>query len=368
MNKLTAEMKNAAPPQLIQLNNTLTGLRDSAKLAAQEFGTATPEQLPERQKEAEQHCRTAMQLFTQITGPLTEDKNYLSAKNAFRRMEAKTGSNVIKKSGQTMSAAKWIDAFKAKIPKKGPVDADTVALIFASRRLSQAVFGKRGNIDRTKLSEQQIRQQAEPLKDSPEFQKFMKAPTFKLMTMNKDTVDTLCKGDEEAFRAEFEDFNRACRNLFNTYSGKFEPKGSIQPSPDQLKAASEQDPALNKIVDGYTDLRKSTLKEDGTTEQKVAKVINDIVEYQNKNAAAKGSTADAVNDTMRLLNVAVRGTCLENHILDQQISKVNEARGLTPGKDGFISRDSLAMVSQESLAKDTAQSKPGEVKQEVNPL
>ncbi len=190
---------------------------------------------------------------------------------------------------------------------------------------------------------------------------FMKDPAFKLMAMGKDTVDMLGKGDEEGFRKEFEDFTRACRGPYNSFSGKFEPKVNPKLSLDRLKEAAKEDPALKKIVDGYTDLQQSTLQEGGKTEQKVAKVMNDLVEYQNKNAAAQGSTALAVNDTLRLLSATVKGTYLENQILDQQIGKINEARGLQPGQPEFISKESLA--KEPALA-----GKPAEAQQEVQVL
>ncbi len=86
---------------------------------------------------------------------------------------ANMGGSVLKACGESKSAAKWIESFQKGVGKGREIPADQVALIFAARQLSNAQLGKRANIDKTQLSELEIRSQADKLMASPEFKKFV---------------------------------------------------------------------------------------------------------------------------------------------------------------------------------------------------
>ena len=489
VHKLYEAKKNSqegASADLEELNSALTGLITHTKNAATNFKNISRGKLQESQTNAADCIKKATQLFENFNGPELQDENFQLAKENFLRIEAKTGSAVIKASGETKSAAKWIDSFKDGIPKEGPVDAQTVAMIFAARQLSNAVFGKRGNIDKTQLSEQQIRQQAEILMDSPEFQKymqanpnidpkilkgnhggkleqsfeqflakegkedlefdlrgrykktvqeankakaqqsewvqvdrndiynahevtvkehnytsyadyfkrnamnkeeetvspiahaakmaaayslmqdekknpeikfdrstlnstankFMKDPGFTLMAMDASAMEKLRNGDGDGFSLDVEDFNRACRSPYNNFYEKFAPRGEIQPSLDRLTEAAKKDPELKKVVDGYKELQGTTLKEDGSSEQKVAKVLSSLIEYQNKNASKLGADARKVDDTLRLFNETIKGTYLESYV-EQQAEKLNQARNLPEGHPSFMTAKKIAQEGKE---------------------
>ena len=70
-------------------------------------------------------------------------------------------------------ASTWIERFQKEATKGEPVRAETVARIFAARQLANAVRGKRGNIDETLLSREEIDRRAERLKNNPVFKEFM---------------------------------------------------------------------------------------------------------------------------------------------------------------------------------------------------
>ena len=501
-NMYTAKLnsKEGGSIGLGRLNLALNGLVKHVKSSAENFKTASPDELQTLQSDAASYLKQATQLFNEFDGPELQDpnfkENFQAVKEKFLNLEATTGSAVIKASGKTKSAAKWIDTLKDGIPKEGPVDAQTVTMIFAARQLSNAVFGKRGNIDKTQLSEQQIRQQAEILMDSPEFQKYMQAnpnidpkilkgnhggkleqgferflakegkeelefdlrnryrkvvqeankakeqqsewvevnrgdiievtvkehnyasyadyfkrnvdnkeeetvsplahaakmaaaynlmqeekkdpeikfdrkalnkmanqymkdPGFKLMSMDPSAMEKLRKGDGDGFSLDVEDFNRACRvGAYNSFTEKFGPRGEIQPSLDRLSKAAENDPELKNIVDGYKELQGTTLKENGSSEREVAKVLSSLIDYQNKNASKLGSTARNVDDTLRLFRETVKGTYLESTV-EQQVEKLNQARNFKPDHPSFLTTKKITQEGNEIAEQRRAQEQQG---------
>ena len=163
--------KEELPDDLVKLDNALKGFINSTKEAAGKIGTASPAELLQHQKDAAYFQKRIETSLNSVKG-FEGDENFQFLKEDFFTRPCNKGAEVLKMSGQTKSAAKWIESFRKGVPSNGPVPDENLALVFAARQLANAKLGKRANIDKTQLSEQQIRRQAEILMDSPEFKKF----------------------------------------------------------------------------------------------------------------------------------------------------------------------------------------------------
>ena len=72
--------------------------------------------------------------------------------------------------------------------------------------------------------------------------------------------------------------------------------------------------------------------------EKVLKLIDTIIDYQKGKEKTTGSAGDRFNNSMVLLANVTVGTPLEKY-LDEQIDKVNKARGARPGDKNFVTKD-----------------------------
>lgn len=101
-------------------------------------------------------------------------KDYLTHLN---KMDCTDAGPILHASGEQKSASKWIEEFKAGLKPnevQTPEAQEKIAMIFAARQLANAKFGKRANIDNTKLSIAEVKNQALKLMASPEFKEYAK--------------------------------------------------------------------------------------------------------------------------------------------------------------------------------------------------
>ena len=118
----------------------------------------------------------------------------------FSEIEATNGANVLKMSGETKSAAKWIESVYKEMEEPVNVNEDRIALILAARQLGNAVYGDPRNIKKAKISESELRVQAEKIKASEEFQEYYKT------VQDLDFKKTIKHGHGGYLEKTFEDF------------------------------------------------------------------------------------------------------------------------------------------------------------------
>ncbi len=108
---------------------------------------------------------------------------------------------------------------------------------------------------------------------------------------------------------------------------------------EEKKYLEGRSPSYNKMfkaVDNY--VRKVGANE--CTVKDGMDAVCSILEYQDGKEAKGGSLRERVNLSMKTLAQITVGTDAE-YLLDQQIEKINAARGLRPGQKGALSKDSL---------------------------
>ncbi len=165
--------KGGPSEALNKLNTGLKGFMETAKQAAEQMGKASPEEMLQLQEKAISHVKNIQDCIDNLSPEEAADEDLASNRERWKTTEINRGGDVLKASGRTQSASKWIEEFQKRVPSRGPVGAEQVALMFAARQLANAQLGKRANIDKTQLSELQLKSQAELLSQSPEFKKYM---------------------------------------------------------------------------------------------------------------------------------------------------------------------------------------------------
>ena len=115
-------------------------------------------------------------------------------------MEPANAQNVLRMTGQTKSAYKWIESVYKKMDEPSSVSEENVSLILAARQLGNAVYDQPDNIKNTRISEAELRNHAQKLRRSPEFQEYYK--TVKDLNFKK----TVTHGHGGYLEKTFEDF------------------------------------------------------------------------------------------------------------------------------------------------------------------
>ena len=121
------------------------------------------------------------------------------------------------------SASAWIEQFQKEAKKGEEIGINTVAKIFAARQLANAVRGRRGNIDRAQLTEEEILAKADQLKKSPVFTEYFEnhRPTAKLV---RDGHGGRMEMGFDAFVKAREDCQELDSRLYGRYQFKHDCK------------------------------------------------------------------------------------------------------------------------------------------------
>ncbi len=152
---------------------------------------------------------------------------------------------------------------------------------------------------------------------------------------NSDPVELKLASDEmEKIDTAFETMKKDSPDAYARYSDKWE----------EVRADSKTAQAVGKEEHyaGYSDLLEKNAKDS-------ADFINSVIDFQSSRMGKKsGADADAVNESLRLLANAVAGTHAEMY-LNQQLNKVNKARGLKAGDPDFLRFDDLREAEEEGM-------------------
>ena len=211
--------------------------------------------------------------------------------------------------GDAQSLAMATDALKNALPE----DLDDIAPSYDTFNKVKGIYEleeKRSNFDAGKLS--------------PDVQEKVRDLSDKLNNIGKYFVDD----PEKQY-----DTDKDPENL----RGKIE-KLTGSPLPQTVRKAKEE--YVREGGPEYASLVKNVdkLTYSSSEQEDYLKAVNSILEYQDAHLSDKtGPHAQRVNDSMRLLCEITGGSGLEKYA-DQQIKRINEARGLQPGEPGFMKK------------------------------
>lgn len=167
------ENEGKCSEKLTELNKTVQEFRDGIRESAEYLkNNRTIDR-----KVVETQQRKLGSLYLKVNNglkglPENEKKVFDKYHKNLSNMECEDAARVHHAAGELKSASKWIEQFKSGL--KGPEDytPEVVAKIFVARQLADAKLGKRANIDKTMLTEDEISNQAAKLAQSPEFKKY----------------------------------------------------------------------------------------------------------------------------------------------------------------------------------------------------
>ena len=116
-------------------------------------------------------------------------------------VESKRTADILKRFGETKSAAKWIDSVYKEMDEPISVSEERVARILAARQLGNAVYGDPKNIKNAKFSEAELRVHADKLMQSQAFKDY-----YKSVVKDLDFKKTIKHGHGGYLEKTFEDF------------------------------------------------------------------------------------------------------------------------------------------------------------------
>jgi hypothetical protein len=90
----------------------------------------------------------------------------------FETVDPVNSENILKMSGETKTAAKWIEEVYKDMGSPASVNEERVALILAARQLGNAVYDDPKNIKNTRLSESELRNHANKLMATQQFKDY----------------------------------------------------------------------------------------------------------------------------------------------------------------------------------------------------
>jgi hypothetical protein len=159
--------------------------------------------------------------------------------------------------------------------------------------------------------------------------KYLTDPAFRIINRDPKLLDSICGGNVILLSKEVSRLKERCLEIAVR-------NGPFSKAFDELKDMKLPETAgISKSVEEYK--RK---KLDKNVRHKMA-VVNSIIEFQDQYRDEKsGPRADAVNESMKMLAEFVSGSSAEIY-LNQQLKKVNEARGLKPRDKGYLEKDDV---------------------------
>jgi len=193
------ESKGPKSQELLDLYNKVEDFRYKTKECAEKIneGNYTSQDLDHDQDELGLMAAGVFQGMQKLKGD--EAKLVSKYLKEWNEMKTDGAQKVMHASGKVQSAADWIDVYKAKW-LKGEIDTkEYVGFTLAARQMSNAVYGKRANIDKHKFSDIEIKNHAAKLISSSEFREYSKT----LSNIPKETIKHGHGGDLER---TFEDF------------------------------------------------------------------------------------------------------------------------------------------------------------------
>ena len=122
---------------------------------------------------------------------------------SFLQIEPTKAPGILKASGETKSAYKWIESAYKGMDSPVNVSEERVARILAARQLGNAVYDHPENIKNTMISEAELNNHAQKLMRSPEFQEYFKT------IGDLDFKKTIKHGHGGYLEKTFEDFLKA---------------------------------------------------------------------------------------------------------------------------------------------------------------
>lgn len=134
-----------------------------------------------------------------------EDKEIFEGYDLHKFLEIKPKEadmqQILKMSGETKSAYKWIDSVYDKMESRQNVTEKNVALILAARQLGNAVYDHPENIKKAQISEGELNAHAARLMHTKEFQDY-----YKDVVGNLDFKKTIKHGHGGYLEKTFEDY------------------------------------------------------------------------------------------------------------------------------------------------------------------
>ena len=137
----------------------------------------------------------------------------------FTEIEPDKAQNVLKMTGQTKSAYKWIEEVYKDMDDPISVSEERVAMILAARQLGNAVYDHPENIKNTRISEAELRSHANKIMQTPEFKEYFKT------VEDLDFKKTIKHGHGGYLEKTFEDFlvnNRPKEPLEIDINGRYQ--------------------------------------------------------------------------------------------------------------------------------------------------
>ena len=173
---------------------------------------------------------------------------------------------------------------------------------------------------------------------------FLGNPAFKLMATKPDKMDMIINGDASGFAASVKEMNDACKSMLGE-NGEFRCTGFPEIAMDRLEKRVTENKDLEPVVKSVKALQQ------GKKEPKdIVNTLSKIMEYQGKHMKdGTGPMGKDMNDTLRVLHELTVGTPL-NSIVQTQIDKTNQTRGVNQTDGSFVTKDLIAKEGKEKLA------------------
>ena len=173
---------------------------------------------------------------------------------------------------------------------------------------------------------------------------FLGNPAFKLMATKPDKMDLIINGDASGFAASVKEMNDACKSMLDE-NGEFRCTGFPEIAMDRLEKRVKENKDLEPVVKSVKALKQ------GKKEPKdIVNTLSKIMEYQGKHMKdGSGPMGKDMNDTLRVLHELTVGTPL-NSIVQTQIDKTNQTRGVDKTYGSFVTKDLIAKEGKEKLA------------------
>ena len=173
---------------------------------------------------------------------------------------------------------------------------------------------------------------------------FLGNPAFKLMATKPDKMDLIINGDASGFAESVKEMNNACKSMLDE-NGEFRRFGFPEIAMDRLEKRVKENKDLEPVVKSVKALKQ------GKKEPKdIVNTLSKIMEYQGKHMKdGSGPMGKDMNDTLRVLHELTVGTPL-NSIVQTQIDKTNQTRGVDKTYGSFVTKDLIAKEGKEKLA------------------